>query len=66
MRFCAGASYLDLMDIHGVSRSACFDIFHDFVDAVIKCSSQVGAMKFPRTTEELEELSAEFQARTFV
>lgn len=65
LRFCAGASYLDLQDIHGVSRSACYACFHEVVDAIIKCRSKIGAMKFPKTPEELEKLAAEFQASTF-
>ena len=47
VRFCAGASYLDLQDIHGVSRTACYACFHQVVDAIVKCRSQIGAMKFP-------------------
>ena len=47
LRFCAGASYLDLQDIHGVSRTACYACFHQVVDAIVKCRSQIGAMKFP-------------------
>ena len=66
VRFCAGASYLDLRDIHGVSRTACYACFHQVADAIVKCRSQIGAMKFPRTPEELQKLAAEFQASTFI
>ena len=30
-----------------VSRTACYACFHQVVDAIVKCRSQVGAMKFP-------------------
>ena len=66
VRFCAGASYLDLRDIHGVSRTACYACFHQVSDAIVKCRSQIGAMEFPRTLEELQKLAAEFQASTFI
>ena len=66
VRFCAGASYLDLQDIHGVSRTACYACLHQVVDAIVKCRSQIGAMEVPRTPEELQKLAAEFQASTFI
>ena len=64
--FLRRASYLDLQDIHGVSRTACFTCFHQVVDAIVKCRSPIGAMKLPRTPEELQKLAAEFQASTFI
>ena len=66
LRFCAGASYLDLQDIHRVSRTAYYACFHQVVDAIVKCRSQIGAMKFLRTPEELQKLTAEFQASIFI
>ena len=66
LRFCAGGSYLDLQDVHGVSKTSCYSCFHQVVDAIIECSSKIGPMKFPTTGEELKKLAAEFEVRLLV
>eukprot|EP00904_Undaria_pinnatifida_P012574 jgi/Undpi1/8447/HiC_scaffold_25.g10914.m1 len=64
LRFCAGGSYLDLQDVHGVSKTSCYSCFHQVVDAIIECSSKIGPMKFPTTGEELKKLAAEFEEKS--
>ena len=64
VRFCAGASYLDLQDVHGVSRTACYAFFHQVVDAIVQIADWSDEVS--RTPEELQKLAAEFQASTFI
>ena len=64
VRFCAGASYLDLQHIHGVSHGVLCLLSpscgrHRQVQ-IADWSDEV-----PRTPEELQKLAAEFQASTF-
>ena len=65
VRFCAGASYLDLQHIHGVSHGVLCLLSpscgrHRQVQ-IADWSDEV-----PRTPEELQKLAAEFQASTFI
>ncbi|CAN0428067.1 unnamed protein product, partial [Laminaria digitata] len=62
LRLCAGASYLDLLTVYGVSTTALYACLHDVVDAIISRQSEVGPMGFPTTPAELERLASEFQA----
>ena len=63
IRWLSGASYLDLFDVHGVSRSTLYMVTERVVDAIIS-SSSVGTMKWPSSSVSMSDCAAAFKARS--
>ncbi len=60
LRFLAGASYLDLQCVHGVSRATIYDVVSRVVTAINE-HSDIGAMRWPATPTEYYKAAAAFK-----
>lgn len=60
LRMLAGASYLDIMEIHGVSRTTTYETFHRVVDAVNNHPT-IGRFPWPTTEEDRMKVARKFK-----
>ena len=58
IRWLAGGSYLDITDVCGISKSSFYRVVWKTITAICKCEAL--RPKFPKTTEEIEEVIAGF------
>ena len=62
IRLLAGASYLDLLDVHGIHKSTAYECLWAVVDA-INNTKDLGDIVFPRSTTACTKLAAGFEVR---
>jgi hypothetical protein len=63
IRFLAGASYIDILRIHGVSRQAVFKHVK-MVIRLIAENEHIGAVKWPETPEACDEFSLQWAGKS--
>lgn len=62
IRWLAGGSYIDIMDVYDYSQSSFYRCRNTFLTAVLTCDAL--EIKFPETPEELEAVRVRFEAKS--
>ena len=61
--YLARASYLDLVDVHGISRTSIYESINKIMEAIEQCDS-IGQVCWSDTPEALEKASRAFSSRS--
>jgi DDE superfamily endonuclease len=63
IRYLAGGSYLDIVDIAGISKPSFYRIIWKTIMALVKCPQL--ALKFPQTPTEVQQAISGFASKSF-